>query len=198
MRQWLVKNEGQSSMSDTRPESRRISAIRPTHKEAYGNRGIAKVKRVQVVEGVERVFIDEIPITTARIDSTRRLFAADRAPKPPSETQLVPAQSDEGRALGFVKDTICAVPRLDDPEYRKQVEEWAEKMMWHIVAEAVDVALVYVNTEDVELEAKTTEEKVTALKQAGYQQSHIVEIMQDVQRIAAFTEDERRRFFGIS
>lgn len=184
-------------MPDNRPGLRRLSAIRPVKDNSFiGNHGVGKVKRVEVVDGVEQVFVDEIPITTARLDITRKAFSSDSAPKPPTETRLVPSGSDEGRAAGLNKDTICVVPRLDDAKYRKDLEEWAEKMMWSIVAEAIDIELIYVTPANEERPAETTAEKVTALKQAGYQQSHIAEMMQDIQRIAAFSDEERRRFFG--
>lgn len=185
-------------MPENKPQTRRMSAIRPANKADFGNKGIAHVKRVGVVDDVEVVFIEEIPITTARFDTTRRLFAPDRSPKPPVETKLVAAASEDGKALGFTKDTLCTVPRLDDTTYRMALEEWSEKMMWSLVAEAVDIELVFIDSSDNERSATSTEEKIIALKQAGYQQTHILEIMHDVQRIAAFTEEERRSFLGMS
>ena len=182
-------------------KSRFVKAIEPMSKDALGmsNRGFAYIKRVEVLpDGTEEVTTDILPITTCRADSVSKQFSKERAPRPPVRTTLVSHDSDEGRAYGLTKPTICDVPNFADEKYVREYEEFSEKMAWAMVAEALDIPMSVLDGNGLMVVAKTTEEKIAAMRAAGFTSAQVLQIMSDVGRISAFSEEERRSFFALN
>jgi len=173
-----------------------ITGIRPG--TSHANRGRAFIKRVDLdADGNEVVSIDVVPITTERLEDVIRTLTAERAPRPPVVTRFVKPDSEEGQAMGLVKPTICDIPDYSDEKYLAALEEYNQLQAWSVAAEALDVPLYYAPGEGKEpIEAKTTEEKIRALRQAGWGSAQIREVAEAVARISNFTEEERRSFFG--
>lgn len=179
-------------------KSRFVKSIAPISKDSLGmsNRGFAYIKRVEVLEdGTEEVTTDILPITTARADAVRKQFSKDRAPRPPVRTTLVSHESEEGKAYGLTKPTICDVPNYADEKYIREYEEFSERMAWAMVAEALDIPMTVLDGAGLQITAKTTDEKIAAMRAAGFTSAQVLQIMSDVGRISAFSEEERRSFF---
>ena len=176
-------------------EHRMVTSISPT--VCFTNDGFAYIKRTTVVKGDEVPTIDVLPITTARVDVIRTSFSRDRLPKPPTKDKFIHHESEEGKALGLTKSQVVTIPDYADEDYRHQMMEWTEKFNWSLAAEAINVDMMYQPAGVAELRKPgNTEEKIQALKQAGFKNAQIESIAADVLRISNFTEEERRNFFG--
>ena len=182
-------------------KSRFVKSISPISASEVGmaNRGFSYIKRVTADEnGEEETSTDILPITTARLDGVRKQFSKDKAPRPPVRELYISHESDEGRGLGLTKPQVCSVPNFADEAYVREHEEFSERIAWAMVAEALDVPLYTVDGSGQPLLAKTTEEKISALRAAGFTTAQILQVMSDVGRISAFSEDERRSFFALN
>lgn len=198
------KPEDAEEVEEKKPVYRLLSSIRPApigSSSLMCSRGIAHIKRVTVNEKNEEVVeILEIPITTARIDVTRKNLADAKKPTPPMKDRLIAPNSEIGKAMGYSVPTVCSIAQIDDRNFAKAMEAYNTKLSWSLVAEAIDIELFFfpstAQPDDEPTLAKTTSEKVTSLKQSGYTEAQILEIAANVGRIQLWSEEERRRFFG--
>jgi len=199
-RPWLLDNEEPCAQVPEQKEKVKfvtLTELRP-QADPVANQGYAYIKRV--VRGAEReeiVRVEVIPVTTARLESTKDLIQNERQPKPPMKTKMYGPEHEFGRGLGLTKPTLVEVIMADDPQYAKALEKYQEFATWSLAAEAIDMALYYKPSADQEaVLAVNTSDKVQALRQAGYQSAQVQEILAAAIRIANFTQEERRDFFG--
>ena len=174
-----------------------LDAIRPLGKgECMASVGLAQIKRTVILDGVERVEILQVPITTKRIDAVKAEFSDKRRPVPPTKAKVILPDSELGQAMGFVKKQVCEVAQVDDPKFVRALEQFNEKAGWAMAAEAVDVPLYYNAGEGEPKPATTTSEKVQAIKEAGFTEAQVLEISRTIGRVSHWSDEERRRFFG--
>jgi hypothetical protein len=203
MREWL--KQGADEADEASPEAASGPVIEdvaligpPEEGDAVGTcRGFAYVKQVRRTGEEESIRILRIPITTVRVDEVFAGFRRQKQPRPPVFDKLIPAESPEGKALGLTKDTFMSVPNTADEKYQDALEEFGDRQTWAITAEGIDVPLYYVPGHgEARKEAERTEEKIEALKQAGFTRAQVMEVARALARLSAFTDEERRAFFG--
>lgn len=174
-----------------------LSRIGPA--DAIGhNRGLVRLKRTSLDEkGREKIEMVVIPIKTEGVQDEAKNIIDGANLKPPVKTTLIHPASEMGRELGLVKAAPVDILQPEDEAYQKRLNDHNLRLQWAIAATAVDVPLEFLPPgQDKPRAATTLNERIDALRQAGFTNTQVSEISIAVNRIMAWTKQERARFFG--
>lgn len=175
-----------------------LTELRPG-KVSFSSRGYARIKIVQIVDGVDRVTCLNLPISAGNISKVLMDWAK-KMPRPPAVDKLFSPDSEVGKAMGLTKAQVLTVPDTADPKYIERLEEFNLDQSWAVAAAAIDLPL-YIRDDSVpggERQAKGEGERINALKGMDLQPAHIMEIANTARNLLNWTEEERLGFSSAS
>lgn len=117
-----------------------------------------------------------------------------KEPKPPLMDEIVRKDSDMGRQLRLVKDSLVKVPNLGDPDYVKALDEYESQLGIAILQKGLDVEFKNKEGESV----VDPDERLRILKSMGMSGPQFTQVVQDIRAMTEWTEEEMTSFFGKS
>lgn len=160
--------------------------------------GFVLAKRtVKGANGTNETRVFALPVSTAGLDKFMREML-DQMPKPPARDKWIDPKSEIGQEMGLTKKQIMTVPDHTDEKYQKRASEHGEKMIKRGVGLCVACPLFYRTPSGEKKQAETPEEKAAALEALGFTMGDFRSLNEQIGRLMSWTEDEMRRFFGVS
>lgn len=152
-----------------------------------------RVPRRNDAGGLE-IQVVAIPITTKRLLSAAMHIDSNR-PRPPSRDILAQPDSEIGKGLGLTKATAVTVFDMTDQNYTRRSAEFNIESGYIMAGAAIDLPLYIPLPGGGQKEASTFEERAEAVKALNLDAASIGTIYAEANRLAVFSNEERRAFF---
>jgi len=148
--------------------------------------GVSSVK----VTDKDNITCLDIPIQSTGVTELIETFK-DKAPAPPLENTLITPESDPGIEMGINKNTWVKMPNFGDAVYLKEKEDHDSDLGMAVLLKGLAV--------DIKDEAgemvTDRNKKIKILKSMGMSGDQFQQIINDVQDLTRWSDEERESFF---